>query len=587
MSEDSNLTDKGADILLPPQGNPFKSAPEGKAVGASDGAGDSDEPADLSPADVAAMFPSTQDERNNVPPPADPPVLTADDDPPPPALTPEQIAEMVADQPEHQSARAPMIIHSSEPGRAPQPNAINLSAFNPDALVGSSSPTHRSKATLGDKVDIAAFNPDAVIEDATPTDSSVLNTDAPLPDSPALPDPDFTLPASDAPLPPVVLQPLPTEDSAPATPGPSTSSVTVSASSAPTSGNPANPPSTASVTVTTTPASDSAPAFDSFPPRPIPTDTAILPETSAEAPVISAPSTTANQAAVTFTTGGSTVTAAVSTPPAEDDFSSGYSDSTLPTAPPIALPVQADLKIVNRLVSNDVVQALWQRIDKAEKAVISDENLLPKQRTDNLENLKAARNLLFGARENYEDASRYVAQAESDLLYAARVRKWSYSYGSWVLLYNVLWIGLLTAGYAFANRIIGGFVQGGVIDQTNAFSVWITVLSGGLGGVSKSLFTLHQHVTKQDFDRQHLMWYYTSPIIGVVLGIFVYMFVQRVIIGAGAIAGLDGTQAVNNAGFVFYLLAWVVGFQQNLVLELVERVKSILLSADEQKDAKP
>ena len=245
------------------------------------------------------------------------------------------------------------------------------------------------------------------------------------------------------------------------------------------------------------------------------------------------------------------------------------------------------MKIVNRLVSNDAVQALWQRIDKAEKAVISDENLLPKQRTDSLENLKAARNLLFGARENYEDALRYVAQAESDLFYAARVRKWSYSYGSWVLLYNVLWIGLLTAGYAFANRIIGGFVQGGVIDQTNAFSVWITVLSGGLGGVSKSLFTLHQHVTKQDFDRQHLMWYYTSPIIGVVLGIFVYMFVQRVIIGAGAIAGLDGTQAVNNAGFVFYLLAWVVGFQQNLVLELVERVKSILLSADEQKDAKP
>ena len=269
MSEEFNLTDKGADILLPPQGNPFKSAPAGEAAAdKAAGAGGLEEPIDLSPADIAAMFPSTQDERNDVPPPPKPHVLMAEDDPAPAPLTPEQIAEMVADHPEPQSARAPMIIRSGEPGRAPQPNAINLSAFNPDAPIGSSTPSHRSKAALGDKVDIAAFNPDAVIEDAAPSDSSALNTDAPLPDSPALPDPDLSLP-------PIVLQPLPTEDLIPVTPAvdipaPSTSSVTVSASSAPTSGNSANPPSTASVTVTTTPASDVAPTFDSFTPSPDP-----------------------------------------------------------------------------------------------------------------------------------------------------------------------------------------------------------------------------------------------------------------------------------------------------------------------------
>ena len=114
MSEDADLTGRGADILLPPQGNPFKSPsggdspadltpaevearigpPAGQAKaaaagapGAEKGVGGLEEPADLSPEDIAAMFPSTQDERNAIP----------DAEPAPLPLTPGQIEAMTAD----------------------------------------------------------------------------------------------------------------------------------------------------------------------------------------------------------------------------------------------------------------------------------------------------------------------------------------------------------------------------------------------------------------------------------------------------------------------------------------------------------
>jgi hypothetical protein len=230
------------------------------------------------------------------------------------------------------------------------------------------------------------------------------------------------------------------------------------------------------------------------------------------------------------------------------------------------------------------VQALWLRIEAAETQAINDDVSPPAQRTENLENLKAARNLLFGGRENYEDAVRYVAEVESDIHYASNVRHWSYSWGMFVLFYNIAFIGVLVLGYALANRIPAFIAEPGALDVRGALTLWLTVLAGGVGGTSKSLFSLHQHVTKRDFDRQHLMWYYTSPILGVVLGIFVWAFVRLVVVGGGAAVGLASTNTTSNSDFVYYLLAWVVGFQQNLVLKLVEKVKDTLLPEDKDKE---
>jgi hypothetical protein len=267
------------------------------------------------------------------------------------------------------------------------------------------------------------------------------------------------------------------------------------------------------------------------------------------------------------------------TSPAEshspDDLSDRESEPKTTTGQYPVPPVAEEEDMVEKLITDERVEQLWQRIDAAEKAAVADANSLPAQRTASLENLKAARNLLLGGRKNFEDAQRYVAEVEADMMYAGRVRRWSYTYGLVVLLYDLLWLGLLIFGYASSGRIAQIFA--GAVAEDYGFAIWVTLLAGGLGGVSKSLFSLATHVSKQDFDRQHLMWYFTSPLIGTVLGIFVYMFAQMGLTGAGATIGLDTASLAAKAGFVFYLLAWVVGFQQNLVLELVEQVKKVLL----------
>jgi hypothetical protein len=231
------------------------------------------------------------------------------------------------------------------------------------------------------------------------------------------------------------------------------------------------------------------------------------------------------------------------------------------------------------LITDERVDQLWRRIEVAEKQAVSDDSSLPHQRTANLENLKAARNLLLGGRKNYEDSQRYVVEVESDLLYANRVRRWSYSYGLLVLLYNLLCLGLLILGVLSSRAVSERFaIDGTLLTAEFTLTIWVTVLSGGLGGVSKSIFSLATHVSKQDFDRQHMMWYLTSPLMGAVMGVFVVMATQ---IGIFTLSG--GNTAGGSAVYILYILSWLAGFQQNIALKLVERAIELVFKPEEEK----
>jgi hypothetical protein len=242
-------------------------------------------------------------------------------------------------------------------------------------------------------------------------------------------------------------------------------------------------------------------------------------------------------------------------------------------------PVVEDESMVERLITNERVDQLWRRIETAEKQAVSDDSSLPHQRTANLENLKAARNLLLGGRKNYEDAQRYVVEVEADLLYAGRVRRWSYTYGIFVLLYDLLWLGLLIVGVLSGRAVSERFaIDGTLLTAEFTLTIWVTILAGGLGGVTKSFLSLGTHVSKQDFDRQHLMWYITSPLMGAVMGIFVVMATQ---LGIFTLSG--GNTAGGSAVYILYILGWLAGFQQNIALKLVERTIEVVFKPEEEK----
>ncbi len=244
-------------------------------------------------------------------------------------------------------------------------------------------------------------------------------------------------------------------------------------------------------------------------------------------------------------------------------------------------PVEEDEAMVKKIVTYQRIEELWARIEAAENLAVLDANSLPAQRIANLENVKAARNLLLGGRKNYEDASRYVAEVESDLFYVERVRGWSYTYGLLVLLYNIVWLVMLVIGFSAGHSVATRFGGTGIFTTEFTLTVWVTILSGGLGGVAKSIYSLGTHISKQDFDRQHMMWYITSPLMGAVMGVFVVMVAQ---VGLVTLSG--GQSASGTAVFILYILAWLAGFNQNVALQLVEQAIKFVFKPEEKEKAK-
>lgn len=502
MSDDTSVVGKGAEIMLPPQGNPFKkdqSPKASKGAGAPSGdepadlspadvaakfgspAGSDEEPMDLSPEDIAARFPSTADERNAVPSAA------VDTD----------------------SARTPVFNKAPRFDLEPTPSSETPAVIPVDAVP---LPVTATTATMADSMRAASETAVA------PADSMAASMPEPAP----------------------VTEAVVSMESAPAMSAPTPSTPAVGF-------QPYNPFAPAAE-----PSALSEPTAASVP---------------AVAPVPATPPALPRQ-------GGSAVIAVEVRPDELDQLTKP--SGTLDYA---KTPVTEDEFILQMLVTDERIDELWERIDKAERVAISDDNSLQDQREENLESLKIARNLLMGGRQNYEDAVRYVVEVESHMFYAKRVWRWSYSYGFLVLFYGLFWIALLASGLRFAAQIVAFQEKIGFLDDATRFGIWFSILAGGLGGVSKSLFSLTSHVSKQDFNRQHMMWYINSPIVGSVLGIFVYFVMQ---VGVFAINAGGGNVA--NSGVIVYILAWVVGFQQNVALSLVDQVIKTVIKPDDKED---
>jgi hypothetical protein len=237
-------------------------------------------------------------------------------------------------------------------------------------------------------------------------------------------------------------------------------------------------------------------------------------------------------------------------------------------------PVEEQADMLKLLVTDERLEKLWQRIDVAEDKAIHDNHLGPKERSAAMDNIRGARNLILGGRPNYEDALRYVVEVEADLMQVNRLRSWSMTYGTWLFVYNMLWLFGLTALWVNVAGIVAMFPQGQSGRPEPAF--FITILCGGLGGVTGALRSMWVHIAKdRDFDPQHMWWYIINPILGCVLAIFGYWTVQL------GLVAVSGEGASGNGAFVLYVLGFLVGFQQNVAYQLVEQAIKMFFKRDD------
>lgn len=173
--------------------------------------------------------------------------------------------------------------------------------------------------------------------------------------------------------------------------------------------------------------------------------------------------------------------------------------------------------------------------------------------------LKQAREALLSP-DGYDDAEYYYSLAQTRYAIARRLWRWSYTYGLFVFIWGIAWLGLylwaLTGGRGYSAQVVPPGYEG----------IWEPIMWGGLGGVCGIFYSLYWHVAiKRDFDRQYVMWYLVQPLLGSMIGMIIYM-----IITVGFLT-IQGTPTPNNPLFM-YLLAFIAGFRQRFFLELIDRI---------------
>jgi hypothetical protein len=230
-----------------------------------------------------------------------------------------------------------------------------------------------------------------------------------------------------------------------------------------------------------------------------------------------------------------------------------------------ALP--SDRALVRLLVPDNRTVKLWHAIDELAGDVEGLRRGSQELVSEMIDRLTVARNLLLHSRDSYEDAEREVAIVRHRLL---RVQHSTFlEQPQTIVGYLVIVLLILGAGFFFSNAVLDFFGRPGTIAGISAPVLLNTMLWGGIGGLSAAFFALQRHVL--DFDQQHARWYYLSPVIGLFIGPLIALVAE---IGLPALFVLAGGQTANMtvAPALLYLLAWAVGFQQNLLLRLVNKV---------------
>lgn len=243
-------------------------------------------------------------------------------------------------------------------------------------------------------------------------------------------------------------------------------------------------------------------------------------------------------------------------------------------APGATLP--ADESLVKLFVTDDRLMMLWMEMDALEEQVAKTQGLSRKGAREILDRLASARNNVMSNRDRYEEARREVA--ESKYLLDRLKRSSPGQHAQIIFAYLCFVLVLVLAGLWFGA---GGDVRALIMGEGTPLPnfIWV-VLIGGLGGITGAMFGLWKHVAgDQDYDPQFALWYYTNPLMGVVLGALSYLLIR------GGLLVTTSGEPSEPSPYVMWVFAFAVGYQQNLALSLLNAVLKRIIPAGEKAKA--
>ncbi len=241
----------------------------------------------------------------------------------------------------------------------------------------------------------------------------------------------------------------------------------------------------------------------------------------------------------------------------------------------------ADGKLLREYVTDQRLRALWAQLEALQEEVIqsvrADRNSTDTYQRDLLD----ASNMLLQSTDNYDESRQIVFRVRADLARERRVMTDIRKYRPRLLLYHVGWLVVWLIG----TRLDAAY-RTFIPDELPILKLaYAPILFGVLGALANGFMALHEHTTvKRDFDPVHFSWYLINPLIGGLLGMVVFLFF--VVTGSSFTPTLatDRTMANTQAPLVIWLLAFVVGWQQNIMFRLLNKFLKTV-TPEEAKEA--
>jgi hypothetical protein len=223
-------------------------------------------------------------------------------------------------------------------------------------------------------------------------------------------------------------------------------------------------------------------------------------------------------------------------------------------------------EIVKQFVTPQRLRDLWHQIDALQEDVIQGVRADRSGTDVYQQDLLYASSLLLQTPGNYDEAREIVYRIRGDLLREKRVTESVRRYVPLLLVYYAVWLVVI----GVAARLDPQFRQM-IPDNLPIIKLaFPPILFGVLGALFNGVMAIIDHTTRRrDFDPLYTSWYLINPLSGALLGLVI--FILFVVTGTSFTPNLLSDPGMSNAQtpLAIWLLAFIVGWQQNTAVRLL------------------
>ncbi|MFC1960473.1 hypothetical protein ACFLYO_07160 [Chloroflexota bacterium] len=243
---------------------------------------------------------------------------------------------------------------------------------------------------------------------------------------------------------------------------------------------------------------------------------------------------------------------------------------------PAAGTVFPDDELLDKFVTDERLERVWHEIEALQSELAERVDGDPALVDVYQQELLQASALLLQDRANYDDVRAILYGVQVDLARGeqnrANIKKYKPQILIYLVLIFILWFFLM-ALEPVVNQVVTevlGFATLGVLYHATLF--------GMLGALVFATFTLNKHtVQERDFDPAHMSWYLMNPLIGLIMGLLMALvFGTSIVSTIGFTAMQQPGVTLNQYPFLLWILCFLAGYNQNVILQGLHRVFALL-----------